>query len=261
MIDLDALPNLNKDGYTPMYIQLSELLSQFINNNEIDLKTPLPSEKELMERYNISRTTARQALQRLEAADLVKRIRGKGTFLLDNSAKKHIGNLFQSIEERLAHHGLTVTNILLEQSTVIPPKNLAEELALAEGVNVCLIRRLKMIKDEPIGIEIRMIPLELADHFRKSDIKDEVFFKLINSLPDFSIHRISYSIESRIVSELEAEELKVPLATAVLVRKGIYYTKQGKPVMVSRMIFLTNHFDLEFIFEKEGKNWKVVKAV
>jgi GntR family transcriptional regulator len=261
MIDLKSFPDLDKNDYKPMYIQLGEILADYINANEIDPETPFASEKELMERFDISRTTARLALQRLEAADLVQRIRGKGTFLAENGFKKHIGDLFQSIEERLAQHGFKVTNILLEHKVILPLKKWAGELGLSEGVQACLIRRLKMIDDEPIGIEVRLIPLELADCLKEADFANNPIFNLVNSVTDFRIHRISYHVDSRQVSEMEAEELKVPIGTPVLVRKGTYHNKAEKPVMVSQMIFLTNHFDLEFIYKKEGENWMVVKAV
>lgn len=43
----------------------------------------LPSEKELIDRYAVSRTVIREALSRLQAAGLIETFQGRGSFVLD----------------------------------------------------------------------------------------------------------------------------------------------------------------------------------
>ncbi len=50
MLDLGKLPDLDKTDYKPLYIQLSEMLEDYIMAQEISPETPLPSEKDLMDR-------------------------------------------------------------------------------------------------------------------------------------------------------------------------------------------------------------------
>ena len=57
MIALDKLPELDKTDYKPLYIQLGDVLADFIRTNEFAPEIPLPSEKDLMERFGLSRTT------------------------------------------------------------------------------------------------------------------------------------------------------------------------------------------------------------
>ena len=81
MTQTPQLPDLDKNDYKPLYIQLSDLLADFIKDSVLVEGDALPSENELLARYDISRTTVRQAIQRLESQDLVRKIRGKGTFV------------------------------------------------------------------------------------------------------------------------------------------------------------------------------------
>jgi len=260
MIELDKLPELDKVDYKPLYIQLGDLLADYIRAHELAPGIRFPSEKELMERFELSRATVRQALQRLETVGLVRKIRGKGTFLADTMQKKHIGDLFQSIEANLEQQGITVKNVLLENKDVYPPRKWANRLNLPDKNKARLIRRIKLLDDLPMGIELRLFPIEVAEHFSKADIENRSLFQIVNSIPGCSIYCIRYNIEAKKASVQEANEMKIPLETLLLVRKGVYKDVKGKPIMFSRLALAPVHVDLEYIFNKEGDDWKVSKA-
>ena len=68
----------------PLYDQLVDLLREKIEN-DMEPGDLLPSERELSERYGLSRTTVRLALKELETLGLISRKHGKGTFVSDSS--------------------------------------------------------------------------------------------------------------------------------------------------------------------------------
>lgn len=51
----------------------------------------LPSEAELIERHEVSRTVVREALQRLQASGLIETFQGRGSFVLDVPAPRVFG--------------------------------------------------------------------------------------------------------------------------------------------------------------------------
>ncbi|MFZ2544024.1 MAG: GntR family transcriptional regulator, partial [Lactococcus raffinolactis] len=74
----------------PLYDQLVDLLKGKIEN-EFEPDSLLPSERELVDQYGVSRTTVRQALQELEQMNYIYRRHGKGTFVSD--LRNHATNL------------------------------------------------------------------------------------------------------------------------------------------------------------------------
>ena len=74
-------------GAPPLYLQISEILRNKILTKEYAFDTIIPSETELQGMYQVSRITARQAIQELEKDGLVSRARGKGTVVI---YQKHI---------------------------------------------------------------------------------------------------------------------------------------------------------------------------
>ncbi len=72
---------VGKASPIPLYCQIKAQLEGTIDSGELPPGARMPSELELAARYQVSRTTARQALQKLCEDGLVTRIQGKGTFV------------------------------------------------------------------------------------------------------------------------------------------------------------------------------------
>ena len=60
-----------------LYHQLETELIDLINSGELKENDKLPSERELCEQYNVSRTTARQAIGELERKEYVYKVHGR----------------------------------------------------------------------------------------------------------------------------------------------------------------------------------------
>ena len=65
-----------------------------IQHGEMCAGTAGPSENEIIEKYNVSNTTARKALHELEKAGWVTRVKGKGTFVRDNTVERSVNRIF-----------------------------------------------------------------------------------------------------------------------------------------------------------------------
>ncbi len=72
---------LDKQQPTPVYLQLKEMLQDQIEQGVYDSHQRLPSERYLCQHYNLSRMTARRALQELIADGWAYTRAGKGTFV------------------------------------------------------------------------------------------------------------------------------------------------------------------------------------
>lgn len=68
---------------TKMYLQIVRELRLLIQSENIKPGGKLPSERELVERLKVGRSTVREALRSLELLGLIETKRGEGTFLTD----------------------------------------------------------------------------------------------------------------------------------------------------------------------------------
>jgi GntR family transcriptional regulator len=133
----------------PKYYDLKRRLREELDG--LPPGTAVPPERTLSQRFNLARTTVRQALQELAIEGHVVRLRGRGTFV----APPKITQTLQltSYTEDVQARGLRPSSRLLDVSTVAATGEIAERLQLATGAPVIRIERLRLAKNEPMAIE------------------------------------------------------------------------------------------------------------
>ncbi|MER5648369.1 GntR family transcriptional regulator [Streptosporangium sp. NPDC002524] len=72
---------LDRDGPVPLYQQVADILQRHIDEGDLILGDPVPSEVDLETDYGIARTTARRVTRELRDRGLAHTIQGKGTFV------------------------------------------------------------------------------------------------------------------------------------------------------------------------------------
>ena len=85
----------------PLYRQISDSLLSGIREGKFPVGSFLPGELELIDRFDASRHTIREALRVLEDMGLVKRQRGRGTIVLSTEASPAFVQMVRSPSELL----------------------------------------------------------------------------------------------------------------------------------------------------------------
>ena len=84
------------------YSQLYDILLEKILANEWKANDKMPTERELSIRYNVSRVTVRDTLNRLAQAGYIYRIQGKGTFVSVRKIEKKLTILSGNVLKKKA---------------------------------------------------------------------------------------------------------------------------------------------------------------
>lgn len=142
----------------PLYDQLVDILTEKIEN-ECSAGDMLPSERELSERYSLSRTTVRLALQELERLGLVVRQHGRGTFVSDRSVKTTDLMHSYSFTEQMREMGREPLTTILEFSEVEADKHLSEHMGVRLGEKLYKLKRLRAADGMPMMVERSYLPV------------------------------------------------------------------------------------------------------
>jgi GntR family transcriptional regulator len=111
------------------------VLAGDIADGSLPPETQLPSEDGLVERFKVSRTTVRKAIQNLVERGLVEIRRGTGTFVTQPKITQELTELTGFVED-MQGLGRTPTARLLDKRIVAADEAVAHQLALAPGTLV-----------------------------------------------------------------------------------------------------------------------------
>lgn len=150
------MDGIDKNSRIPLYCQLMEIIMKEIET-KLKVDDQLPSEREFCERYDLSRSTVRQAFLELEKEGYIYKIHGKGTFV---SPKKLNQDLikFYSFTDEMKKIGKTPTSKVLEFETIHCDKKLAQKMRLGAGCKVYRFVRLRLADGRPTLLETSYVP-------------------------------------------------------------------------------------------------------
>lgn len=156
------------DGPRPKHVQLREILRKLIEN-ELPPGAAIPSERELAERYGVSRLTVRSAVARLVTEGLLVTVRGKGTYTMQRRMELQL--YLMSFTSDMRRRGLTPSSEVLGTAEAVPPPGTAAALRLAPGATAYRLFRLRRADGTPLAVErgwyhrdhVPLLDLDLTD--------------------------------------------------------------------------------------------------
>jgi GntR family transcriptional regulator len=147
------------------YYRLYELLSTALLDGTIAPQSALPSEPELCERYGISRTTVRRALDRLEREGRILRRRGSGTYARPQRVPLRFALELSALPEALAALESQTTATTLRFNPAPVPAALAA-IAAEIGPTGYLLERLRRSHGEPLSLTAAYLPEPVGRRLR-----------------------------------------------------------------------------------------------
>src|SRR5262245_56978775 len=81
---------LDRESAVPLHSQLKAAIDARIESGEWPPESQLPPERELCDRFQVSRITVRQALHQLVTEGRLLRIHGRGTYVASSPLKKQL---------------------------------------------------------------------------------------------------------------------------------------------------------------------------
>lgn len=190
--------------------QLVNLLTNYIKDLPADTK--LPSERQLSDKYQLSRNTVRAALLELEITGMVRRIHGKGTFVNEVNPKSDLSNgmrfsnLMQSVGKTPRTKILSFEFKEIDESFF---KNLDVDL----GRFVIKIQRLHIADDVPILLERSYLPYARFNKMTRKMIEGKSLYQVIAKKFDEKVSYADEYFSAGLVSSNDSKLLAVAEGT------------------------------------------------
>jgi len=222
---------------SPLYMQIARKLSDDVRNGRYQVDQALPSERTLSELLNVSRVTARKAIDQLVDQGLVVRRRGSGNYIAPR-IEQPLSNL-TSFSEQLQQRGYTPKSRWLKRAIVTASADEQMSLALSPSSKVARLERLRMADDVVMAYEVSVLPQHIVP---KPEAIGDSLYAFLESTGKAPARALQHIRAMNAPAEL-AQQLEVPEGQAVLFITRIAYLDSGEAVELTHSYCRSDHYD------------------
>jgi GntR family transcriptional regulator len=218
----------------PKYLAIRNWLADGIGRGEFARGAQLPSEHDLMARFQVSRVTARQALDDLRRLGLVESRRGKGYFVSRLTAVHSLERL-QSFGEMMAPLNVATHSDVIELLETPATKEVAAALQIAPATPVTRIVRTRLAAGHAISLDISFFPSDVGRQLMGLDLAREDIFLLLERRLGIELGYADITIDVVPVEPRHAKFLGATAAEPVLRIRRLTYDNDGRAIDYERI--------------------------
>lgn len=229
-----------------LYKRLMDFLLEEIDAGALQPGHRIPSERELSERFHMSRMTVRHALNELVNEGVLYRHQGKGTFVGRPKIRQKLRGLSSFTEDMLSR-GLRPGSRVLSVEVVPAPYRVRQGLGLAEQSHVVRLERLRLADGEPMALEVTHLPYPRFAGIVGESLENISLYSILEDRFGLSFGTAQQAIEPALADSTLARTLWVKEGSLLLLLERITFSQQGEPVE-----FVSSHYRADrYRFEVE----------
>ncbi|MEZ0117748.1 UNVERIFIED_ORG: GntR family transcriptional regulator [Heyndrickxia coagulans] len=224
--------NEQTDKPMPIYLQLRELIRTKIEEKEYMPGMMIPSENEMAKMYGVNRLTVRNAIDALVKEGLLKRVQGKGIYVIGEKMERDL--------ETLGGFTQTMLGLKVQPSVKVRVKSLrvaGEKYSRIFGIKpddeMYYVKRICYADHEPISLEEIMIPKYIVPKLEGIDL---TVFSLSEVYQFYGIHlkRAWQTLKLAKLKPQEASMLGIDPDMAVLLFECTSYDENERVIEFAR---------------------------
>jgi len=232
-----------------LYIQLKEAFREYIRRGEWVADMKIPTETELCELFGVSKITVRQAVGGLVDEGLLRRVQGKGTFVVpDGQVIARMPSL--AVKTRLTDD-LAGREVPYE-IRVVDRRVADRKVGVFEGdpAEIVQIKRFRVVEDETVLVETTQVSRDLCPGIMEADLSEDSIYGILVDQVTVEIARVDKTFELGRLSAEEARDLNGTKSERALVVHRFLLSGTGQPIAYTRSVTNSERFKFQVIYER-----------
>lgn len=224
---------LDKSIPIPLYFQLKKKIVEEIEKGNYKVGDMIPTEFELSELFQISRTTVRQAISELVQEGWLYRVKSKGTFVTKPKINQEFIQKIQSFNSEILKSGHTPSTVVLDLKIVDPPEQVMKALNLKEQEKAIFIHRKRFADEEPIVLVKTYLPFDRCSFVMEHNLVKELLYSVLSTNNNTKIYKIKRLVEAVEANSYDMHELNIKRGKAIQQFTSIGYNALNEPIEYS----------------------------
>lgn len=228
---------MEKEGSgNALHFKVKEAIIQLIKSGEYAPNTQLPTEAEFCDKFGVSRTTVRTALQQLTMEGYVYRKQGSGTFVADHKVKQILTNTVAQFAEQLTTQGKHPKIKVLNLTVIQADPFLEKFFEIEEGDPVNKLERIRYADDEPLQYEVAYLPWRKTPGLNIEECEKSLY-RLLENQYQLNIKKAIEHLELVMADEDIAEKLNIQVGSPCFSLETYAYLGNNTAIEYSKTIF------------------------
>lgn len=237
--------------FSPYYRWLAVVLREDIEQGIYKPGDALPTEHELMRRYNLSSTTVRRAVRDLVLEGWIYRTAGKGTFVKRNKLEERLARLTSFAEEMQSRNIIPQFKLVSAEETT-PPAEIMRALNLPSRQKAYLIERVQIANNEPIALARGYWIPEIGEQLVQSDLNRISLYEIVEQHLHIPLVEADESISASVADADIARKLDVSRNAPLLVRRRLTYTTEMRPIEYTTTFYRSDRYEYKIRLARQG---------
>lgn len=221
--------SVDRNSPMPLYLQLRDALLKLIQVDYLQEGDLIPSEREIGERFQVSRITVRRAIDELAREGYLTTQQGKGTFVARPKLQRPMTQM-KSFSTATVDEGHLPGSKLLSLRHKQTAEHIASILKIDKNAWIWIVERLRLVDNEPIGISTAYLNLPPDLSLTPTELRQEVSLWLILEKKGITLSRSEETVQAVAAGEEQAKLLQVSERFPLLLVEGVVYTDQNIPI-------------------------------
>ena len=227
---------------TLRYRQVADAIRRRIGAGEYP-SGGLETEAELGRAYGVSRITVRKALELLRDEGIVTSRKGSGWRVAVDPLRQVLGT-FPTVEAALRDDGHDFRRRILQFSYGPPPADIARRLALEEGADTLVVRRLNYADEHVFDLVTTWVPADVAAPLSRADVEAHGVYGSLRE-HGVAIGEVLQTITAAIAAPDEAKLLGIHADSPILVVEQMTTDPSRRPIKLSQHRYPAHRIHLE----------------
>ncbi len=180
--------------------------------------------------FDVSRTVIRQALNELALTGMVRRERGRGTFVVKPKIRERLVQKLTGFYQDMKEQGYVPVTQVLKQAVVPASSQVAARLEIDAGTEVIEIERLRFVEDVPLNLVTTYIPYALCPVLLHEDLSHQSLYGFLETRYGLVVARGRRTIEAVLASPYEAQLLRVEIGAPLILLDSVSFLSDGTPL-------------------------------
>lgn len=239
---IDEIPEVRRP---PKYEVVANLLEERVR--AMQPQESLPTERGLLEEFQVSRTTVRQAIQILIRKGLVYNVQGSGTYVSSPDVVSKSLRL-TGFSEDMRQRGMEPASRILQRESTAASAELAAKLHVPVGAPLVVVRRLRLADGVPMALERIFLVAGIVDLNRV-----EMTESLYEQLEDEGVHilRAAQTIEAINLDAEQALYLDQAVGAAAFRVQRVSFTDRGTAFEHAETIYRGDRYSFDIVVGRE----------